>query len=62
MTVDYYQVLVGLRHELPDERQHALIGAADDGRQAYDGLHDADLTRTLLAGFAADESIGGSAC
>ena len=57
-TVDYYQVLTGLRHELPDELQHARIGPSDDGRQAYDGLHDAELTRTLLAGIAADESIG----
>ncbi|MFY9851680.1 MAG: phosphotransferase [Trebonia sp.] len=57
-TVDYYQVLTGLRHELPDELQHAHIGPSDDGRQAYDGLHDAELTRTLLAGIAADESIG----
>ena len=57
-TVDYYQVLTGLRHQLPDELQHARIGPSDDGRQAYDGLHDAELTRTLLAGIAADESIG----
>src|SRR5215469_15591349 len=57
-TVDYYQVLTGLRQELPDELQHAYIGPSDDGRQAYDGLHDADLTRLLLAGIADDESIG----
>jgi maltokinase len=57
-TVDYYQVLVGLRHELPDELQHARIGPSDDGRQVYDALHDADLTRPLLAGIAADETIG----
>src|SRR5215469_12716460 len=57
-TVDYYQVLTGLRHELPDELQHARIGPSGDGRQAYDGLHDAELTRTLLAGIAADESVG----
>ena len=57
-NVDYYQVLTGLRWELPDELQHAHIGRTDDGRQAYDGLHDAELTRTLLAGIAADESVG----
>jgi maltokinase len=57
-TVDYYQVLTGLRHVLPDELQHAHIGQADDGRQAYDALHDAELTRPLLAGIAADESVG----
>jgi maltokinase len=57
-NVDYYQVLTGLRWELPDELQHVRIGQSDDGRQAYDGLHDAALTRMLLAGIAADESIG----
>jgi len=57
-TVDYYQVLTGLRHELPDELQHVRIGQSDDGRQVYDGLHDAELTRTLLAGIADDESVG----
>ena len=57
-TVDYYQVLTGLRHELPDELQHVHIGQSDDGRQVYDGLHDTELTRTLLAGIAGDESIG----
>ena len=57
-TVDYYQVLTGLRSKLPDELQHVHIGQSDDGRQVYDGLHDAELTRTLLAGIAASESIG----
>jgi maltokinase len=57
-NVDYYQVLTGLRWELPDELQHVRIGQSDDGRHAYDGLHDAELTRPLLAGIAADESIG----
>ena len=41
-TVDYYQVLVGLRRELPERLEHAMIGPADDGRMAYDALHDAD--------------------
>jgi len=57
-TVDYYQVLTGLRQELPDELRHVRIGPSDDGRQAYDGLHDAELTRTLLAGIADGESTG----
>ena len=57
-TVDYYQVLAGLRQELPDELQHAHIGPSGDGRQVYDALHDADLTRPLLAGMAAEQSIG----
>jgi maltokinase len=57
-TVDYYQVLAGLRRELPDHLQHARIGAAGDGRQAYDALHDSDLTKLLLAGIAADDTVG----
>src|SRR5215469_8323507 len=57
-TVDYYQVLAGLRHGLPDHLQHARIGAADDGRAAYDALHDSDLTKELLAAIAAESSVG----
>jgi maltokinase len=56
--VDYYQVLVGLRKKLPARLQHVKIGLTDDGRTAYDGLHDADLTKPLLAGIAAEAEIG----
>ena len=57
-AVDYYQIPVGLRRRLPARLKHARIGPSGDGRQAYDALHDADLTRTLLAGVAADAEIG----
>lgn len=57
-TVDYYQVLVGLRRRLPARLRHARIGPSGDGRQAYDALHDADLTKPLLAGIAAGQSVG----
>ena len=57
-AVDYYQVLIGLRRRLPARLEHVKIGPADDGRIAYDALHDADLTKTLLAGIAADAEIG----
>jgi maltokinase len=72
-TVDYYQILIGLRRWLPDHLEHARIGPVGDGpaeggpaegtgagggRIAYDALHDADLTKTLLAGIAADADIG----
>ena len=57
-TVDYYQVFAGLRRELPDHLQHARIGAAGDGREAYDALHDSDLTKELLAAIAAESSVG----
>jgi maltokinase len=57
-AVDYYQVLVGLRRRLPARLRHARIGPSGDGRIAYDALHDADLTKTLLAGIAAGAEIG----
>jgi maltokinase len=57
-AVDYYQVFVGLRRKLPERLAHVRIGPLADGRIAYDALHDADLTKPLLAAMAADESIG----
>ena len=57
-AVNYYQLLVGLRRRLPVRLKHARIGPSGDGRQAYDALHDADLTKPLLAGIAADAEIG----
>jgi maltokinase len=57
-AVVYYQVLIGLRRRLPARLRHARIGSSGDGRQAYDALHDADLTKTLLAGIAAGTEIG----
>jgi maltokinase len=57
-AVDYYQVLVGLRRRLPARLKHARIGPSGDGRQAYDALHDTDLTKPLLAGIAAGTEIG----
>ena len=57
-AVDYYQVPIGLRRRLPTRLKHARIGPAGDGRQAYDALHDADLTRPLLAGIAAGAETG----
>jgi maltokinase len=57
-AVDYYQVPIGLRRRLPARLRHARIGPSGDGRQAYDALHDADLTKSLLAGIAANAEIG----
>jgi maltokinase len=57
-TVDYYQVLAGLRRRLPARLRHARIGPSGDGRQAYDALHDSDLTRPLLAAIAGSETVG----
>jgi maltokinase len=58
-AVDYYQVLTGLRRQLPQRLEHARIGPADDGRVAYDALHDAELTKPLLDGFAAEATVSG---
>jgi maltokinase len=57
-TVDYYQVMAGFRRMLPDRLEHARIGPAGDGRQAYDALHDFDLTKALLSGMAEDATVG----
>ena len=61
-TVDYYQILVGLRRKLPARLKHVRIGPVGDGaaggRIAYDALHDADLTKPLLAAIASNASLG----
>jgi maltokinase len=61
-TLDYYQILVGLRRRLPARLGHVRIGPSGDGpaggRIAYDALHDADLTKPLLAAIAANADLG----
>jgi maltokinase len=56
-TSDCYQLFIGLRARLPARLRHARIGAYGD-LQAYDGLHDSDLTRTLLDAIVADRTVG----
>jgi maltokinase len=56
-TSDCYQLFTGLRAQLPARLRHAWIGPYGD-MQAYDGLHDSDLTRTLLDAIAADRTVG----
>jgi maltokinase len=58
-TVDYYQVLAGFREKVPERLAHAVIGPAGGGRIAYDALHDSELTKPLLDGFARQASVGG---
>ena len=55
---DTYQLFVGLRADLPGRLEHVRIGPAGHGVTAYDGLHDPDLTATLLAAIAGQSSIG----
>src|SRR6476646_4875497 len=50
-TLDCYQLFIGSRARLPARLPHA-------GLQIYDGLHDSDLTRTLLDAIAADRTVG----
>jgi len=61
-AVDYYQILVGLRRRLPERLEYARIGPTGDGlaggKIAYDALHDADLTKPILAAIAGDASVG----
>jgi maltokinase len=55
---DRYQVLAGFRRELPGRLAHAVIGPDGEGSTAYDGLHDPELTRVLLAAIVAGRVIG----
>jgi len=55
---DSYQVLAGTRADMPGWLDHARIGPAGQGRTAYDGLHDPELTRMLLAAMAEDRPVG----
>jgi maltokinase len=57
-STDDYQVLVGLRAELPDRLEHVRIGTLPDGRTAYDALHDHELARVLLHGIAGEQTRG----
>ena len=53
-----YQILVGLRADVPASLRHAVIGPADDGRVAYDALHDPQLCSLLLDAVAAERTVG----
>jgi maltokinase len=56
-TSDCYQLFVGIRARLPARLRHARIGT-HAGLQYYDGLHDSDLTRTLLDAIVASRTVG----
>lgn len=53
-----YQLLIGLRAQVPERLGHVAIGPWGEGLIAYDALHDSDLTRVLLAAMAGHRSIG----
>jgi len=53
-----YQVLAGIRSQVPQRLRHAVIGPAGPDRTAYEALHDPELTRVLLRGIA-DQRVAG---
>jgi maltokinase len=53
-----YQVLAGIRSQVPDALRHAVMGPAGPSRTAYEALHDPVLTRVLLRGMADELTIG----
>jgi maltokinase len=53
-----YQVLVGLRTELPCGLDPGIIGQVEDGRIAFDALYDPELLRILLTYIAEGRSVG----
>ena len=53
-----YQLLVGLRTQLPDSLGHAVIGTLPGGLTAYDAAHDPELSSLLLDGIAGQAAIG----
>ncbi|MGI5328120.1 maltokinase N-terminal cap-like domain-containing protein [Actinomadura nitritigenes] len=62
-ATDRYQLLLGVRRDLPGRLGYARIGGPPGGGAAvrqhtYDAAHDPDLTRTLLEHLAAGASVG----
>ncbi|HEU5029866.1 MAG TPA: aminoglycoside phosphotransferase [Spirillospora sp.] len=61
-ATDHYQVLLGVRRDLPERlRPHEiglLAGATGITGHAYDAAHDPELTRPLLAHMAGESVIG----
>jgi hypothetical protein len=53
-----YQVLAGVRAEVPKALKHAVIGPDGRGGTAYDALHDPELTHVLLIGIASGRAAG----
>jgi maltokinase len=53
-----YQVLAGIRAQVPAGLGHAVIGPDGHGGTAYDALHDPELTGVLLRGIAAERVAG----
>ncbi|WP_336205930.1 maltokinase N-terminal cap-like domain-containing protein [Nonomuraea sp. LPB2021202275-12-8] len=52
-----YQLLLGMRRQLPDTLQHALIGRHEQW-QVYDAVHDPELTHWILESMASGAGQG----
>jgi maltokinase len=57
--VERYQLLIGLRRQLPERLEHALIGEVEPGLWAYDAAHDLDLTGEVRDLIAANATVAG---
>ncbi len=53
-----YQILAGLRADMPAALRHAVIGPADGGLIAYDALHDPELCARLLDAIGSQATVG----
>jgi maltokinase len=53
-----YQVLAGVRSQVPGSLRHAVMGPAGPGRTAYEALHDSELTKVLLRYMAQQRAVG----
>src|SRR5215469_5793473 len=53
-----YQVVAGVRSDVPEPLQRAVIGPAGPGGTAYDALHDPTLAKILLRGIEQQETVG----
>jgi maltokinase len=54
-----YQLLLGVRANMPPELEHATIGLVDDLGRVYEASQDHDLMHTMLGWVAADETRSG---
>jgi maltokinase len=57
-TTARYQIVAGLRSEVPASLRRAVIGPVSPGVTAYDALHDPALAGMLLRAIARQETVG----
>lgn len=57
-TATRYQLIAGLRAQVPESLRPAVIGPADHGLTVYDALHDPALAWMLLRGMTRQLTVG----